>query len=163
MDSPENHTRPKAYLFVVREEAEQAVEDLVDAGLPEGRVSLFTAATGEGLNEVSDLTDEGGVAGAGFGAAAGGVGGLLAGLGLIVIPGFGPLLGLGPIAAAMTGLIAGGSVGGFAGALSGLGISEAEAALAEEHVREGRAVLLVGGEITASIAATIKAHGGVPV
>ncbi len=68
---------------------------------------------------------------------AGGAGGLFAGLGLLVIPGFGPLLVVGPVAAALTGAITGGAVGGVAGSLISAGVAEASALAAESIFRPG--------------------------
>lgn len=85
--------------------------------------------------------DVGGEVGAGVSMLAGGAGGLLTGLGLLVIPGFGPLLAVGPVAAAPTGAITGGAVGGVAGSLIGAGVAEASALAAEKHLAAGRAII----------------------
>ena len=53
----------------------------------------------------------------------GGALGLLAGIGALAIPGVGPLIAA-PIMAALAGVGVGGAVGGFTGALIGLGIPE---------------------------------------
>ena len=82
-------------------------------------------------------------AGAGAGAAAGARGGLLLGLGTLVIPGIGPFLAAGPLAAALGGAIAGGVTGGFLGALVGMGIEKSEAALYEEALSRGDLLVLV--------------------
>ncbi len=78
---------------------------------------------------------------AGVSMRAGGPGGLLAGLGLLVVPGFGPLLAVGPVAAALTGAITGGALGGVAGSLIGAGVAEASALAAEKHLAAGRAIM----------------------
>jgi hypothetical protein len=52
-------------------------------------------------------------------------------------PEWGPVLAVGPLAAAVTGAIAGAATGGFAGSLAGLGISEAEAIAAQRHMKAG--------------------------
>jgi hypothetical protein len=57
----------------------------------------------------------------------GGMLGVLAGVGLIAIPGLGPFIAAGPIMAGLAGLGVGGAVGGFTGALIGMGIPEFEA------------------------------------
>jgi len=61
--------------------------------------------------------------------------GLAAGLVLLVIPGVGPFLAAGPLAAAMGGLTAGAATGGIVGLLRDHGVSEEEAAFYEEGVR----------------------------
>jgi uncharacterized protein (TIGR02271 family) len=74
---------------------------------------------------------------------------LLAGLGLAVIPGVGPVLAAGEIATVLgstaLGAGAGAAAGGLLGALVGLGIPEAEAGYYSEGVRRG------GSLITASV------------
>jgi hypothetical protein len=71
----------------------------------------------------------------------GGTLGLLAGIGLLAIPGVGPLIAAGPIMAALAGLGVGGAVGGFTGALVGMGIPEYEAKRYEGRVKEGGILL----------------------
>src|SRR5262249_47459494 len=63
--------------------------------------------------------------------------GLLASLGAIAIPGLGPFIAAGPIMSALAGVGAGGAVGGFLGALTGLGIPEYEAKRYEGQVKNG--------------------------
>ena len=77
----------------------------------------------------------GGVLGSGFG--------LIAGIVGFAIPGFGPILAVGPIATALAGGVAGVGIGGLAGALVGLGISDEDAAQYESDVREGKILVLV--------------------
>lgn len=79
--------------------------------------------------------------GAGIGAAVGGVGGLLTGLGLLAIPGVGPVVAAGWLVAtaagAVTGAIVGGAAGGLVGALTGAGVPERDAHFYAEGVRRG--------------------------
>jgi hypothetical protein len=64
--------------------------------------------------------------------------GILAGIGALAIPGVGPLIAAGPIMATL----AGGAVGGFAGALVGAGIPEFEAKRYAGIVEKGSGILL---------------------
>jgi hypothetical protein len=73
----------------------------------------------------------------------GGTLGVLAGIGALAIPGFGPFIAAGPIMGALAGVGAGGVVGGLIGALIGMGIPEYEAKRYEGMVKEGRALLSV--------------------
>lgn len=86
---------------------------------------------------------EGAAAGAGTGAVLGGVLGLLAGIGLLAIPGVGPFVGAGPIMAALAGIGVGSAVGVVSGALVGLGIPEYEAKRYEGFVKEGGILMSV--------------------
>jgi hypothetical protein len=62
--------------------------------------------------------------GAGIGAALGGLGGLLVGLGALAIPGVGPVIAAGPLLAALTGAGVGAVTGGIVGALVDMGIPD---------------------------------------
>ncbi len=78
---------------------------------------------------------------AGVGAAVGGVGGLLTGLGLLAIPGVGPVVAAGwlaaTIAGAATGAVVGGAAGGLVGSFTAAGVPERDAQFYAEGVRRG--------------------------
>jgi len=67
----------------------------------------------------------------------------LAGVGLLAIPGLGPFIAAGPIMAGLAGLGVGGAVGGFTGALIGMGIPEFEAKRYEGRLKKGGILLSV--------------------
>jgi len=71
--------------------------------------------------------------------------GLVAGMVLLVIPGIGPFLAIGPLAAAMGGVAAGAGVGGIVGVLRDHGVSQEEADFYEEGVRRGGSLVTVRG------------------
>jgi hypothetical protein len=68
---------------------------------------------------------------------------VLAGIGMLAIPGVGPLIAAGPIVAGLAGLGVGGAVGGLVGALIGMGIPEYEAKRYEGRVKDGGTLLSV--------------------
>ncbi len=138
--------------------ANSAVREMVDQGFERDNISIiadnsrgaysFTNPTpAAAVSTNAGTTDEnrslvGG--GAGIGAAIGGIGGLLFGLGALVIPGLGPVIAAGPLVAAIStltgagvGAAAGGVTGSLLNALIGLGIPEEEAAYFSEGVRRG--------------------------
>jgi len=78
-----------------------------------------------------------------FGVLAGGVLGWLAGIGMLAIPGIGPLIAAGPIVAALAGAGALGTFGGIVGALVGMGIPEYEAKRYEGRMKHGGILLSV--------------------
>lgn len=133
--------------FATRQAAEQAYEAFIGLGVSPDDVNLFVHAISPEDRHRDAAPDHdidvGGAVGAGASAIAGGAGGLLASLGLLVIPGFGPLLAVGPLAAALTGAITGGALGGFAGSLAGLGVSDASALVAQKHLAAGRAIVVL--------------------
>ncbi len=91
---------------------------------------------------VDDVNDHGDLdRGASTGAVLGGVGGLLAGLGLLAIPGLGPIVAAGWLAATVTGAgigaAGGAATGGIVGALKNAGHSDEDANVYSEGVRRG--------------------------
>lgn len=97
---------------------------------------------------------EGAAAGGFSGALVGGTLGWLAGIGVIAIPGVGPLLAAGPILATLAGVGVGGAVAGIAGALIGTGIPESEAKKYEGRLRKGAMLISIyadGEESAASV------------
>ena len=81
-----------------------------------------------------------------MGAVAGGTSGLLAGLGILAIPGVGPVVAAGWLiataAGAVAGAVAGGAAGGIIGAMIKAGISEEDANVYAESVRRGGAMVV---------------------
>src|SRR5436190_5741732 len=127
-------------LYPGRTELERAVESLRSAGFRATDVSILMPqdrGTHELGHEVNSKAPEGGVTGAAAGGAVGGVLAWLASVGLLTIPGIGPLLAAGPIVAALAGVGAGGAAGGLIGALVGAGMPEVEAKRYEGRIRKG--------------------------
>jgi hypothetical protein len=90
---------------------------------------------------------EGAGTGATLGGLLGGGAGVLAGLGMLAVPGIGPLVAAGwlatAVAGAATGAVAGGLVGGLVGALTESGVSKEDAKAYAEGVRRGGALVMV--------------------
>jgi hypothetical protein len=61
----------------------------------------------------------------------------LAGLGLLAIPGLGPVIAAGWLASAAVGALAGGATGGIIGALTQAGVKDEDAQLYAEGIRRG--------------------------
>jgi hypothetical protein len=143
-----------AGLFETRSSAEQAIQDLRTAGFDSQRVSVM-ARDPERARDVANETGAevatGAATGAGLGAILGGAAGWLVGIGALAIPGIGPVVAAGPIAAALgvagTTAAAGAGVGlvtgGLVGALTGWGFSESEARAYEQGVERGDILLAV--------------------
>ncbi len=123
-------------------DAKAAVKALEDAGVPSDDISIVTnKANGVDVEGQGNRAGEGAGTGAGIGALAGGAGGLLTGLGLLAIPGVGPVVAAGWLAAtaagAAAGAVAGGAVGGIVGAMVESGVPEVDAHFYAEGVRRG--------------------------
>jgi hypothetical protein len=91
----------------------------------------------------TDDRAEGAAAGAGIGAGVGGTVGLLAGLGLLAIPGIGPVVAAGWLAAMAAGAAAGGATGGLIGGLTQAGVSDEDAQVYAEGLRRGGTLVTV--------------------
>jgi hypothetical protein len=126
--------------------ADSATDRLIKSGFSAADVSaLIPENLGSKpiATEKSTKAPEGAATGATSGAVLGGALGLLAGVGLLAIPGLGPFIAAGPIMAGLAGLGVGGAVGGVAGALIGMGIPEYEAKRYEGRLQKGGVLLSV--------------------
>ncbi len=128
------------------DDARAAVKALEDAGISSDDISIVTNnAHGVDIEGQGSHAAEGAGTGAGVGAVAGGAGGLLTGLGLMAIPGVGPVVAAGWLAATAAGMaagaIAGGAVGGIVGAMINEGVPEDEANFYAEGIRRGGSVV----------------------
>lgn len=88
-----------------------------------------------------DQRTEGALLGGALGATVGTGVGLLAGLGLLAIPGLGPVVGAGWLASMAVGAVVGGAAGGIIGALTKAGVSKEDAPVYAEGIRRGGAVV----------------------
>jgi hypothetical protein len=153
---------PKKSVFCIaanREQADQIVTWLKDSGFSNNDISVLfpdKGTTRDFAHQKNTKAPEGAVAGASTGGIVGGALGWLAGIGALAIPGIGPFVAAGPIAAALSGAAVGAAVGGIAGALVGMGIPEYEARRYEGKVRSGNILISVHTEGAAEIAAARK-------
>src|SRR5688572_6657227 len=120
---------------------ERALESLRAAGFRNSDISAILPerdrTTRDLAHEINSKAPEGFTAGAGTGAALGGVVGWLVGIGALAIPGIGAIAAAGPIVAALAGAGAAGATGGLVGGLIGAGIPEVEAKRYAGRIREG--------------------------
>jgi hypothetical protein len=145
--------------------AEQAVGHLTQAGFPTADISVLLPdqqGTRAFAFEMDTKAPEGTTAGVTAGGAIGGALGVLAGIGVLVIPGLGPFIAAGPIMAGLAGLGVGGAVGGLIGALVGMGIPEYEAKRYEGRITTGGVLLSVHCDTSEQIAKAkdILKHSG---
>jgi hypothetical protein len=135
-------TQTVTALYDTYDSAVSAVNALEASGIPHSEISIVSnnVDNRHGKNRAADAAEDAGK-GAGIGAAIGGVGGLLTGLGLVAIPGVGPVVAAGWLVAtaagAATGAVVGGAAGGLVGSLTGAGVPEREAHFYAEGVRRG--------------------------
>jgi hypothetical protein len=130
--------------------AETAVLRLGEQGFPISNVSIVARdLTSErairGFVSTGDVAKQG----AGIGGWIGGIFGVMIGAALVWVPGFGPLLVAGPLAAMILGGIEGAAIGaaggGVLGALIGWGVSRDHVLKYEDHLQGGRYLVIAHG------------------
>ena len=114
-------------LYDDHDRAAEAVQGVKKAGLRDQEISVMTRG-----NRVGHAAT-----GAEIGAAFGGLAGLLTGLGLIAIPGIGPVVATGWLAATAACAAAGAMAGGALGVVTEAGVSGEEAHAFAEGLRRG--------------------------
>jgi hypothetical protein len=132
-------------VFKTRAEADSAVDDLLADGYSRDQIGVI-AKNLDGKVTSQAPGDKGNTGeGAAIGAATGaGVAGLVSlGVSFGMIPAIGPILAVGPLAAALISAGAGAAAMGLAGALMGWGVPEEEANYYESEVKSGRYVVTV--------------------
>jgi len=137
-------TQTLTSLYDSYNDAKTTVGDLEAAGVGKDQISLVANNTaGDAIMTTKEGNEAGtgAEAGAAFGGILGGGAGLLAGLGMLAIPGVGPVVAAGWLVAtaagAAGGAAVGGAGGGLIGAMTGNGIPEEDANIYAEGVRRG--------------------------
>lgn len=137
--------------------AEEALRELKQKGFNEISI-LGSEEGGQSGSKDRDSSFAGDLTGGTMtGGAVGGLAGLAAGAGLLFIPGIGPLLALGPLAAGLGGAV----TGGVAGALVDYGIPRDRSDFYEAKIREGNTIMVLKTDEgkTDEVAKILRAHG----
>ena len=117
-------------------QARAAVDAVEKSGIPSKDVSIvankYVSAEYADVDDVNKTA-----AGAGIGGAVGGGAGLLAGLGMLAIPGLGPVVAAGWLASTAAVAAGGAAAGGIVGALVDAGTDKEHAEVYSESVRRG--------------------------
>ena len=151
-------TRTLTALFDRYEDAAGTVRRLEASGVSHDDISLvsndashsqyYGAVPGD-AEPMSDVHHAGTNAGASLGTLVGGAAGLLAGLGMLAIPGLGPVVAAGWLASTLLGAGIGAAAGGVVGSLTDVGVSETDAHAYAEGVHRGGTLLTVKAEADA--------------
>jgi uncharacterized membrane protein len=158
-------------LFDTYSDASNVVQSLIDNGFSRNDISVVAQNENvdRGHEVGSSSTAEAAGAGAVGGTVVGGLVGLLVGVGALTIPGIGPVLAAGPLAAAIgstaLGAGIGAAAGGLVGALIGAGVPEDDANFYAEGVRRGGTLVTVtADDMMADNAYSImQRHGAVDI
>ncbi len=148
--------------------ANGAIQALMSNGVPPADMSLLTrqramdeaATTSEGISPRADAT---------AGTAIGGGLGLLAGLSAFAIPGIGPVIGVGTLAAALglgvVGATAGAAAGGLIAVLMDAGVPEEHANVYAESVRRGSTLVAVTTDamLGSAVYDIMRQHGAIDI
>jgi hypothetical protein len=133
-------------IIASRQQSENTVHSLQQAGFGTNDISALLpdkGGTRDFAHEQHTKAPEGALMGVGAGGAVGGTLGLLAGLGLLAVPGIGPFLAVGPIFAALGGAAVGAAAVGIVGGLVGMGVPELVAKQYEGKLRGGNILVSV--------------------
>ena len=149
-------------LFRDHTEAQAAIHDLQNDGFQREDISLVSR---DGVAEPGHATESELNSGTAKGAAISGAAGALLGFAALAIPGIGPILAMGPLAAALTGAGVGAATGGMLGALADMGVPEHEGHYYQDSVKKGGSLVVVHtGVDTAERAQSIlDRHGALGV
>jgi uncharacterized membrane protein len=144
--------------FPSHSEAERVVLELQKKGFDMQKLSIIgkdyhTTEQVRGFLTWKDTAKAGAAGGGYWGSFVGGLFGILAGAGVLFIPGMGPIVVAGPIAGVLAGWLEGtlvgaagaAAVGGLAGALGGLGIPKQEVVKYDTQIQAGEFIILVTG------------------
>jgi hypothetical protein len=157
-------TRTVIGLFRDSNEAQAALHDLERGGFAREQLNLVAY---DGSGHYTDMARESSELGSKTtkGAAAGGIAGLLLGLAAVALPGIGPIVAAGPIAAALTGAGVGAAAGGMLGALADMGVPGHEAKYYEEAIRRGGTLLIIraSDEKAEDAQSVLDRHGALDV
>ena len=162
-------------LFDNRAEAQSVVQALLGEGFRRDDISVMSKkiegqdnregetvayVEEDGEEQIKDMAK-----GAGTGAAIGGLTGLLLSLTAVAIPGIGPVLAAGPLAAVIAGAGIGATAGGLISGLTRLGVPEEDANYYAEGVRRGGTLISVeaSDERAEHAVRIMKQHGAVEI
>ncbi|HEY0080446.1 MAG TPA: DUF2382 domain-containing protein [Pyrinomonadaceae bacterium] len=158
-------------LFDNRIQARDAVQELLEQGFTRDDISVMSKKLEDEEAKVDYIEEDGHeqvedmAKGAGTGAAIGGAAGLLLGITAVAIPGIGPIIAAGPLAALIAGTGVGATIGGFISGLTRLGVDEGEADTYAEGVRRGGTLISVASpdERADRVVAIMRQHGAIEI
>jgi hypothetical protein len=134
-------TRIISSLFDDYQCARDAIAALHEAGFTSSDVSIVASNADNRFTEEKESS--GAAKGASVGGAVGAGAGILTAIGVLAIPGLGPLVAAGVLATTLTTTAVGAAAGGLIGTLTDYGVSEADAHVYAEGIRRGGTLVTV--------------------
>ncbi|WP_268846991.1 hypothetical protein [Flavobacterium aestivum] len=132
-------------IYDTHEKAVNAIKVLSEYGFPMDDVSLLGKAViiedHIHIKSLDNIKEAPAVVGMGAGTLIG----LLSGIGVFTVPGFGFLYGAGALVGSIAGLDLGIVAGGFISLLTFIGIKEDKVVKCHEHLEEGKFIVIVNG------------------
>lgn len=162
-------------LYDSYDDASNAVAKLESSGIHNDRISIVSSnendrhagrvGSSATTRDTAETASTGAGTGAGVGTLLGGAAGLLTGLGLLAIPGVGPVVAAGWLVTTLAGAGIGAAAGGLVGGLTGAGLSEADAHTYSEGVRRGGTLVTVKADDAQAVHVmdVLEEHGSVNV
>jgi len=150
-------------VFSTHEAADRAVADLKKDGYRDDQIGLVGKDASGKTVKMDGAGETHAGEGAAIGVATGATAAALVSLGLSfgVIPVIGPILAVGPLAAALISAVGGAAAAGITGALIGWGIPEEDAKYYEGEVKAGRFLVTVDrGDRADDARGVFTRHGG---
>ena len=156
--------RTVAAMFDRYEDAADAVRRLEADGIAHSDISIVSNDAAHAKYHDGDADPDrvsGTGTGASLGTLLGGGAGLLAGLGMLAIPGLGPVVAAGWLASTLVGAGIGAAAGGLAGSLTHVGVSEDDAHAYAEGVRRGGTLVTVKADesLTPQVTSILDRNG----
>ncbi len=151
--------------MVRRNEAQTSADEDIYTDFPDrpGGINPQSPTAGRAGGVQQDLDNRTTAAqGAAVGAGLGGLAGLVGSLAALAVPGLGPIIAAGPLAAALGGALAGGAAGGIIGALSTIGVPDEYAREYAAAIEQGQTLVSVRADPLSAelVERVLTAHGG---
>ncbi|GCE08438.1 general stress protein [Dictyobacter aurantiacus] len=143
-------------VFASQDQARKAIDELKGAGYNDDRIGFVVRADANPDVGVEDVGRP-----AATGAVSGGVlGGLLGAAASLLIPGFGPAIAGGVLAATLGGAALGATAGGALGILSSIGFSQEDARFYQRALENGNTIVTIKSDVDQDEALAILMRNG---
>lgn len=141
-------------VFTDQTAARQAIDELRRAGYSEQEIGFLTRAGAEDTPEAASSRVVNHATGGGI------IGGVLGAATALLIPGIGPAVAGGVLAATLGGVVLGAAAGGLIGTFTGMGIEEQDAQFYQQELEAGRTIVTIKSSTSLDEALAILRRNG---